>query len=127
MVHIEESVTCRAPAVEVWKLLHDPARFTEWWAGVSRVETTADGATLYPDGQSASPTRVTAGRDGRQVVISCLMTDDVYIWTLEPHPDGCRITVRVEVADGDAERLSQRHAGVLDSLPRLAAAAEKAG
>jgi uncharacterized protein YndB with AHSA1/START domain len=125
MVHIEESVTCRAPAVEVWKLLHDPARFTEWWAGVSRVEATEGGATLYPDGQAATPTRITAGRDGRQVVISCLMTDDIYTWVLEPHPDGCRIAVRVEVADGDAERLSQRHAGVLASLPRLVAAAER--
>lgn len=126
-MRFEESVTCHAPAVEVWKLLHDPTRFTEWWAGIARVEATADGATLYSDGQPATPTRVTSGRDGRHVVVSCLMTDDIYTWTLEPHPDGCRITVRVEVFDGDADRLSQRRAGVLASLPRLVTAAEKVG
>lgn len=128
MLAFEESMVCRAPAVEVWKLLHDPVRFLDWWADLSHIEATPDGATLYLDGQPAAvfPARVTAGRDGSQVVMDCLATDDVYTWTLEPHPDGCLVTVRVEVADGEPERLSVRQAGVLASLPRLAAAAERA-
>lgn len=28
----------RAPPEEVWKLLYDPARFPEWWAGIAAVE-----------------------------------------------------------------------------------------
>src|SRR6185312_14618713 len=37
------SGTARAPVEEVWKLLFDPTRFPEWWAGVERVRTGANG------------------------------------------------------------------------------------
>ena len=36
--------TCHAPAEEVWKLLYDPARYTEWWEGTERVELAVRGA-----------------------------------------------------------------------------------
>lgn len=127
MPDIEESAVCRAPAVEVWKLLHDPVRFTDWWAGVSRAETTGEGALLYPDALPgvAVPTRLTTGGDGRYMVVNCLLTDDVYTWTLEPHPSGCRVSVCVTIADDD-KRLRMRQAEVLASLPRLVTAAEQA-
>ena len=31
--------TTQAPVEEVWKLLFDPTRFPEWWAGVEAVRT----------------------------------------------------------------------------------------
>ena len=34
-----------APVEEVWKLLHDPARFPEWWAGVETVRPARPGST----------------------------------------------------------------------------------
>lgn len=128
MPEIEETAVCRAPAVEVWKLLHDPVRFTEWWAGISRAETTGEGAVLYPDKWPgvAVPTRLTVSADGRHVAIDCLLTDDVYVWTLEPHPSGCRVSVRVGVATDDDERLRVRQREILASLPQLVAAAEYA-
>ncbi|HEX6327375.1 MAG TPA: hypothetical protein VFZ72_12460 [Jiangellaceae bacterium] len=119
----EESAICRAPAIEVWKLLHDPIRFTEWWAGVTRIEPTADGVAMYTGG-APIPTRVTAGPSGSSVVINCLASEDVFVWTLTPHPDGCHVTARVEVSDGDEKRLSSRRDMIVASLPRLVAAAE---
>ena len=46
MPGFEESALCRAPAEEVWKLLHDPARYPEWWDGVERMEAGPEGLTL---------------------------------------------------------------------------------
>lgn len=128
MPMLEEGVLCRAPAVQVWKLLHDPGRFVEWWAGVGRAEPMNGGAMLYPDAWPglAVPTRVSAGAEDRRMVLNCLLTDDVYTWMLEPHPQGCRVVVRVELPEGEESRLGTRRAEVLASLPRLAAAAERA-
>ena len=50
--------TAASPAApeEVWKLLYDPARFPDWWAGIGTVEVTAeDGYTAYPDGYADLP------------------------------------------------------------------------
>ncbi|GAA4702447.1 hypothetical protein GCM10023215_47130 [Pseudonocardia yuanmonensis] len=126
---IEERRQCRAPAVEVWKLLHDPLRFTEWWAGITGVEATSDGAILYAEALMpgvAIPVRVTAGLDGEQMRFGCMITDDVYIWTLEPLPDGCSVSVHVDVASDEDERVHARRAEIAASLPRLVAAAEHA-
>lgn len=39
----------QAPVEEVWKLLHDPARFPEWWAGIETVRPDGrDHFTLWP-------------------------------------------------------------------------------
>ena len=42
-VGFELESVCRAPAIDVFKILHDPSRIPEWWAGVDRVETGPDG------------------------------------------------------------------------------------
>lgn len=40
-----------APVEEVWKLLFDPSRFSEWWAGVQTVRNDGtDGYTLWLEG-----------------------------------------------------------------------------
>ena len=45
-----------APPEEVWKLLYDPARFPDWWAGIETVESGARvGYTMYPEGYPDFP------------------------------------------------------------------------
>ncbi|MDT7751773.1 MAG: hypothetical protein QOD96_5435, partial [Pseudonocardiales bacterium] len=39
MPGFELSGRSRAPVEEVWKLLYDPSRFPEWWAGVETVQS----------------------------------------------------------------------------------------
>ncbi|MBA0125110.1 SRPBCC family protein [Haloechinothrix sp. YIM 98757] len=126
MPSFEESVICRAPPLEVWKLLHDPARVPEWYSGVAHATTTPDGAILYLGDreEDAYPVRIAPESERSRVLIRCLITDDLYTWSLEPHPDGCLVRVRVDVA---AEPVDERRDGVLASLPKLAAAAERSG
>ena len=119
---------CRAPAVEVFKILHDPSRMPEWWAGVARVETAPDGTVTryteaWPD--FAYPTAVARpGPDGT-VRISCLLSDIVHEWTLAPHPDGCAVHVRVELPEREAHRVDDQRREVSGSLRGLVALAER--
>src|SRR5262249_49127770 len=57
MPGFEERAECRAPPEEVWKLLYDPARFADWWAGWERVEgaPTAPSPATTPDGPTSRP------------------------------------------------------------------------
>lgn len=128
MPAFEESAFCRAPAEEVWKLLHDPARFPDWWAGLKRVETGGDGVTRYMEAwpDFAYPTHVSARREQGRVTVSCLLSDIRHDWTLSPAQRGCRVDVRVELPDEEAERLAAVREEVQASLPRLVAAAERA-
>jgi uncharacterized protein YndB with AHSA1/START domain len=123
------SAFCGSPAEEVWKLLYDPYRFSEWWCGTARVaNVTEDTATRYmaewPD--FPFPTRVTTRPDGARVVISCLLSDIVQEWTLEPDDVGCVVRLRVEVPDAESARLATVRDELASSLPRLIAAAERA-
>jgi uncharacterized protein YndB with AHSA1/START domain len=127
MPGFEERAVCRAPAVEVFKLLHDPGRFPDWWTGMDRVEGDAgDGQVTrymseWPD--FAYPTRVARSDDGA-VTISCLVSDIVHEWRLEPHERGCAVRVRVELPEDEAHRLDAQRAEVGGSLARLVALAE---
>ena len=123
------SATCQSPAEEVWKLLYDPHRFSEWWCGTERVEAvTADSATRYvaewPD--FPYPTRVTTRSDGTRVMISCLVSDIVQEWSLEPASGGCTVRLRVEVPEAEAQRLATVRDELERSVPRLILAAERA-
>ena len=45
-----------APVEEVWKLLFDPSRFPEWWAGIETVRVASPGGyTMWPDGYPDFP------------------------------------------------------------------------
>ena len=124
MPDFQRHAICRAPAVEVFKILHDPARFPDWWEGTDRVEGEGEEVTRYtsewPD--FAYPTAVTRSGDGA-VTISCLKFDVIQEWRLEPHPDGCAVSVRVELPERDAE--PHRRAARRDR--RLAGPARGAG
>lgn len=127
MPSFELRATCNAPAEEVWKLLHDPSRFPEWWAGMDRVEQQNGGnVTRYMEAwpDFPYPTRVSRGKDGR-IVVSCLLSDIVHEWALEPAPDGCALRVCVEIPEAEAERLGAQEAEIRASLTRLVARAEE--
>ena len=38
MPEFEDRARSDAPPEDVWKLLYDPARFPDWWAGIGSVE-----------------------------------------------------------------------------------------
>ena len=131
MPSFDDSTITRAPVEEVWKLLYDPVRFSEWWAGVETVEPHGhDGRgnyTIYPTGYPdfPMPQALRADGDGRRVTISCLVSDLVFEWRLEPLDDdaGTRIAVHVEIPDAEAHRLDGQRDTVSTSLRSLAALA----
>jgi uncharacterized protein YndB with AHSA1/START domain len=134
MPTFDEHAETRAPVEEVWKLLYDPARFPDWWEGVATIEAAAAGSagdfTMYPDGYPdfPMPQALRTDGDGRRVTISCLVSDLVFEWRLEPTPadDGTRISVHVEIPEREARRLEGQRGAVSASLRALAALASAA-
>jgi uncharacterized protein YndB with AHSA1/START domain len=127
MPEFSDSAQTPAPPEEVWKLLYDPTRFPEWWAGVETVEARDGGYTMYPEGYPdfPMPQQFETSSDGRGVKISCLVSDLRYEWRLEEADGGTRILVEVEIPEQEAQRLdSQRHT-VAQSLANLAALASR--
>ncbi|MEP7026095.1 MAG: SRPBCC family protein [Actinomycetota bacterium] len=124
------SVRSAAPAEEVWKLLYDPARFPQWWAGIGSVladdglPAAGDGGyTAFPAGYPdfPMPQRLQTSRADHRVVISCLVSDLRFEWTLDPQPDGTtRIGVHVDIPDAEAHRLGTQQDLITASLSRLA-------
>jgi uncharacterized protein YndB with AHSA1/START domain len=126
MPDFDDTTTTAAPVEEVWKLLYDPARFPDWWAGVASVTPGAGDFTLYPDGYPDFPMPHTLRADGHGVTISCLTSDLVFEWRLSVHGDGTRIAVHVEIPEAEAHRLEAQRGAVSASLRSLAALAESA-
>lgn len=112
-----------APVEEVWKLLHDPARFPEWWAGVETVATGPDGHyTMWPAGYPDFPMAQHLGADvadGR-VTISCLVSDLMFRWRLRADGESTDIDVEVELPDREAHRLDDQRRILQRSLAVLA-------
>jgi hypothetical protein len=129
MPTFDDSTTARAPVEEVWKLLYDPARMADWLAGIETVEPTGrDGRgdiTIYPEGYPdfPMPQNLRTDGDGRRLTVSCLVSDLVFEWRLEPVADGTRIAVHVEIPDAEAHRLDDQRGAVSASLRTLAALA----
>lgn len=133
MPSFQHSTTAAAPPEEVWKVLYDPSRFPEWWAGVEAVEVETLPAaagdltsyTLYPTGYPdfPMPQQLQASRDQQSIVISCLVSDLRFDWRLEPLDGGqaTRISVLVEIPEAEAHRLVTQREAITASLSRLAA------
>ena len=88
MPSFHDTATSSAPPEEVWKLLYDPSRFPDWWAGIETVDVTSDGEyTLYPEGYPDFPMAqlLDTHRDQQRVTVSCLVSDLRFEWRLEPH------------------------------------------
>lgn len=115
-----------APVEEVWKLLYDPSRFPEWWAGIETVRTGEPGQyTIWPQGFPDFPMaqQLSSDHEDGRVTISCLVSDLVFRWQLYEAPDGTRIEVHVQLPEAEAGRLPTQQVLIEQSIQRLAALA----
>jgi uncharacterized protein YndB with AHSA1/START domain len=135
MPSFDDAATTTAPPEEVWKMLYDPSRFPDWWTGFETVELESDRGderryTMYSDGypELPMPQLLHSSRENGRVTISCLVSELVFEWRLEPASagDGTRISVHVEIPEAEAQRLDGQRDVISSSLRRLAALAEAA-
>lgn len=120
------------PPEAVWKLLYDPARFPDWWAGIGSVEPSETGNgdyTMYPEGYPDFPMAQTlrTEQQDHRVTVSCMVSDLVFQWRLEPLDGGAGtvISVDVQIPEAEAGRLDTQREVIsasLRNLARLAAA-----
>jgi hypothetical protein len=116
-----------APVEEVWKLLFDPTRFPEWWAGMQSVRNDGtDGYTVWlqADPDFSWPQQLRGDRAEGRVTISCQITDIDFVWQLIEDGPGTRINVHVALPDSEAHRLDDKRENITTSLARLATLAE---
>lgn len=124
MPGFREGIVCAAPPADVWRLVHDPARMSEWMTDTARVEPgdAEDTVTRYLVGwpDYPMPTRVRTQNAGSRVIISCLVSDIDFRIALAPDPAGCRVDIDVSLPEEEAARLDAVHELVVASLARLA-------
>jgi hypothetical protein len=125
MLEFEATARSEAPPEEVWKILYDPSRFTDWWEGMETTSVGDGEFTLQQVGvpELQIPNRLEVRDDGSAVVISCLLHDFVYDWRLEALDDGqaTQISVRVAIPDEKIERFEQHQRAMMGaSVRRLA-------
>lgn len=125
----QAEAACAAPAREVWKLLYDPVRFSRWWPGWERIEP-GEGPTLthydarWPD--FAYPATVSSDASTGRVVVSCLLSDIVHTWSIDPAGRGCQIKVVVTIPAAEADRISGTADAMRQALAALVSEAEAA-
>ncbi len=141
-----DSLETAARPRAVWKVLHDPGRFPEWWAGLASIADVAaepDAAggegqftafldqSLFQDMDPGRPMvhSLRSSSDEDRVVVSCLVADIEYDWRLSPLADGSgtRIDVTVVMPERRENRFELIRAIIGASIRRLAALAEGAG
>jgi len=133
MPEFEDQARSDAPPEDVWKLLYDPGRFPDWWAGVGSVAPGSPESgdyTMYPQGYPDFPMAQQLRVTESGVTISCLVSDLVFEWRLAMLDGGAAtsITVHVEIPEAEAHRLAAQRDIISQSLSRLAAlAAAEAG
>src|ERR1041384_53764 len=98
MPTFDDHARSTAPVEEVWKLLFDPTRFPEWWAGIEAGRQDAPGEftqwpTGYPD--SPMPQAVRVEEPGERVTSSCQVSDIDIVWQLGEAGAGTSINVNV--------------------------------
>jgi uncharacterized protein YndB with AHSA1/START domain len=129
MPTFEQNTRSSAAPEQVWKLLYDPARFPDWWAGIASVETggSAGGYTMYPEGYPDFPMPQTlrTSQQGGLVTISCLVSDLCFEWRLRPVDTGTEISVQVRIPDQEAHRLDIQRDVISRSVRALARLAEQ--
>jgi uncharacterized protein YndB with AHSA1/START domain len=127
MPSVVDHATAAAPPEEVWKLLYDPSRFPEWWAGMERIEIgPGDGDFTYwyegwPD--VAMRQHLTAQRPGTRVTMSCLISHVQLEWVLSEDGGGTRIDVHAAIPEEEGAREPSVRASLAESLRRLVAVA----
>ena len=126
MPSFHDTTRSSAEPEDVWKLLYDPSRFPEWWAGIETVDVTGDGEyTIYPDGYPDFPMAqlLDTERTEQRVTVSCLVSDLRFDWRLEPQGEGTLISVDVEIPNAQAHRLDTQRELISRSMRQLAALA----
>jgi uncharacterized protein YndB with AHSA1/START domain len=121
-----DTATTTAPPEEVWKVLYDPTRIPDWWAGIETAQPGDDGVTIYAEGYPdfPMPQLMTTSADDRTVRFSCQVSEMLIEWRLAPRDDGgTEITVDVEIPEREAHRLDEQRAEVGESIRRLATVA----
>ena len=113
------------PVEEVWKLLHDPARFPEWWEGIETVEVQptrgrSSDFTVWPAGYPDFPMAQRLEEGPGRVTVSCLVSDLTFTWLLREAGDGTDIQVEVELPEREAHRLPDQRRLLESSLATLA-------
>jgi uncharacterized protein YndB with AHSA1/START domain len=127
MPSFHDAVDAGAAPEEVWKLLYDPSRFPDWWAGIGSIEPGGEEGsfTMYPEGYPDYPMAqlLDTVREDQRVTVSCLVSDLRFEWGLEPLDGGAgtRITVDVEIPEAEAARLEGQRETIRASLANLAA------
>jgi len=118
-----DSTSSSAPPEDVWKLLYDPSRFPDWWAGIGTVDVQDEGRyTMYPEGYPDFPMAqlLETRGDHQRVTVSCLVSDLRFEWRLQPDGEGTLITVDVEIPEDEAHRLKAQREIISTSMRRLA-------
>ena len=122
MPTFDDSTETSATPEDVWMLLYDPLRFPEWWAGISSTTTDGDGDyTMYVEGYPdfPMPQALDARPQDRSVTISCMVSDLVFSWRIEPIDAGTKISVHVDIPDQEASRLDMQRDIIGSSLRKL--------
>jgi len=123
MPSFHDTATSSAPPEDVWKLLYDPSRFPDWWAGIGAVDVTGTGEyTVYPDGYPDFPMAqlLDTTHAEQRVTVSCLVSDLRFEWRLDAAETGTLITVEVEIPEAEAHRLDDQRQVISTSMRRLA-------
>ncbi len=123
MPSFHDTASSSAPPEEVWKLLYDPSRFPDWWAGIGTVDVQDEGQyTMYPEGYPDFPMAqlLETRQEQQRVTVSCLVSDLLFEWRLQPDGEGTLITVDVEIPDAEAHRLEAQREIISASMRRLA-------
>lgn len=124
MPTFDDSARSEAPPEEVWRILYDPVRFTDWWEGMVTTEV-GDGEFVFvqedvPD--FPIPQRLDARAEERSVVISCLLHELEFAWRLEPLDGGraTQISVHVQIPESKLWLLDRQQSVIRSSIRRLA-------
>ncbi len=123
MPSFHDTATSAAPPEEVWKLLYDPSRFPDWWAGIGTIDVKDEGEyTMYPEGYPDFPMAqlLETRQDQGRVTVSCLVSDLRFEWRLQPDGEGTLIMVDVEIPEAEAHRLKAQREIISASMRRLA-------
>jgi uncharacterized protein YndB with AHSA1/START domain len=123
MPSFHDTAASSAPPEEVWKLLYDPSRFPDWWAGIGTVDVQNAGSyTMYPDGYPDFPMAqvLETRQEEQRVTVSCLVSDLRFEWRLAPAGGGTLITVDVDIPEAEGHRLESQREIISASMRRLA-------
>jgi uncharacterized protein YndB with AHSA1/START domain len=123
MPEIDGTVLVAAPLEDVWKLVHDPLRYPEWWSGVGATEVTAnDRYTMWPAGYPDYPMAqaLQSTSADRRVTISCLVSDLEFRWQLEARGESTKVISHITIPPAESARVDAQHRALQSALARLA-------